>query len=94
VADERVSGYSQGMRQRVAVARALLRRPDLLLLDEPYAGLDAEAKEVVDDLVRDTAAGGGTVVLSTHDLTRGGMAARTVTMESGCIVDAPEVARP
>jgi heme ABC exporter ATP-binding subunit CcmA len=94
VADERVSGYSQGMRQRVAVARALLRQPDLLLLDEPYAGLDAEAKEVVDDLVRDTAAKGGTVVLATHDLTRGGMAARTVTMESGRILPVPDVAAP
>jgi heme exporter protein A len=85
-ADDRVSGYSQGMRQRVAVARALLRRPELLLLDEPYAGLDEEAKEVVDDAVRDAGAEGRTVILATHDPGRGGMAGRTLLMDGGRLV--------
>ncbi len=86
VADDRVHGYSQGMRQRVAVARALLRRPELLLLDEPYAGLDAEAKDVVDRAVAESVADGRTVVLATHDPTRGAMAGRTVHMEGGRIL--------
>jgi heme exporter protein A len=83
VADDRVRGYSQGMRQRVAVARALLRRPEVLLLDEPYAGLDEEGKELVDTAIVEAAAGGRTVVLATHDPTRGGMADRTVSMDAG-----------
>jgi heme ABC exporter ATP-binding subunit CcmA len=88
VAGERVHGYSQGMRQRVAVARALLRRPELLLLDEPYAGLDAEAKEVVDEAIAEAADGGRTVVLATHDPTRGAAAARTIHMDAGRIIEA------
>ena len=86
VAGERVRGYSQGMRQRVAVARAILRAPELLLLDEPYAALDAEAKELVDEVVGEVMERGGTVVLATHDPTRGGMAGRTVLMEAGRVV--------
>ena len=85
-ADDRVSGYSQGMRQRVAVARVLLRRSELLLLDEPYAGLDDEAKEVVDDAVREAAAEGRTVILATHDPSRGGMAGRTLLMDGGRLI--------
>jgi ABC-type multidrug transport system ATPase subunit len=81
--DERVRGYSQGMRQRVALARALLRSPELLLLDEPYAGLDAGAKEVVDDAIREAGRAGRTVVLATHDPTRGDMAGRAVYMDGG-----------
>ena len=88
-ADDRVRGYSQGMRQRVAVARATLREPDLLLLDEPYAGLDDEAKEAVDVLVARTAARGATVVLATHDPTRGGAAGRNLYMDAGRIVPDP-----
>jgi ABC-type multidrug transport system ATPase subunit len=83
VAGERVRGYSQGMRQRVAIARAILRPTELLLLDEPYAGLDGRAKDIVDDVARETGARGGTVLLASHDPTRGGIAGRTLFMEAG-----------
>jgi len=86
VAGERVTGFSQGMRQRVALARALLRRADLLLLDEPYAGLDADAKDLVDDSIAEARSDGRTVVLATHDAGRGGSGARTILMDSGRIV--------
>jgi heme exporter protein A len=85
VGGERIHGFSQGMRQRVAVARALLRRPELLLLDEPYAGLDADAKSLVDEAIIESAGEGRTVILATHDLTRGSMAGRTLSMEGGRI---------
>jgi ABC-type multidrug transport system ATPase subunit len=71
------------MRQRVAVARALLRRPDLLLLDEPYAGLDTAAREAVDDLIRATAARGATTMVATHEPSRGELATRTLFMQDG-----------
>jgi heme exporter protein A len=85
-ADDRVRGYSQGMRQRVAVARALLRRPELLLLDEPYAGLDAEAKDLVDQAMLEAQREGRTVVVATHDPTRGAMASRIVHMDAGRVL--------
>ena len=93
-ADERVRAFSQGMRQRVAVARALIRSPDLLLLDEPYAGLDSGAKEVVDSAIADARTGGRTVILATHDQTRGGMADRTVFMDGGRVVGQSEGEAP
>lgn len=80
---EPIRGFSQGMRQRVAIARALLRSPELLLLDEPYAGLDDEGKGIVDAMIEETHAAGRTVILATHDTTRGGTASRTVFMEDG-----------
>jgi heme ABC exporter ATP-binding subunit CcmA len=83
VAAERVRGFSQGMRQRVALARVLLRSPDLLLLDEPYAGLDEDAKDLVDEVIASTAARGGTVILATHDPSRGTSASRTLRMDGG-----------
>jgi ABC-type multidrug transport system ATPase subunit len=86
VAGERVRGFSKGMRQRVAVARALLRRPELLLLDEPYAGLDMAAKDVVDEAVLATQRDGRTAVLATHDPTKGGMAGRTLVMDAGRLI--------
>ncbi|MDE2837338.1 MAG: heme ABC exporter ATP-binding protein CcmA [Chloroflexota bacterium] len=66
-AQRRVRGLSNGMQKRVAIARALLHRPALLLLDEPYAGLDVQGRGFVDAVVRAVAAGGGAVVLSAHD---------------------------
>jgi heme exporter protein A len=89
VADERVRGFSQGMRQRVAVARALLREPDLLLLDEPYAGLDTSAGDAVDRAVVEARETGRTVLLATHDVTRGSLATRTVVMDGGRLVEEP-----
>ena len=83
VARERVRGFSQGMRQRLALARAHLRSPDLLLLDEPYAGLDRDAGELVDAMVAAARRQGRTALLVTHDTTRAGLASRVVVMRAG-----------
>jgi ABC-2 type transport system ATP-binding protein len=66
---ERVATFSKGMRQKLALARALLHRPGLLLLDEPFTGLDPKAAiEVREDLRRLAAADGTAVLVATHDL--------------------------
>ena len=83
VAGERVGGFSQGMRQRVAIARTMLRQAELLLLDEPYAGLDGHAREVVDQAVLMARDAGRTVVLATHEPTRAGLATTTMLIEAG-----------
>jgi len=82
-ADDRVGGFSQGMRQRLAIARTMLRRAELLLLDEPYAGLDGHAREIVDEAVLGARDTGRTVVLATHEATRADLATRTVLIEAG-----------
>jgi len=67
--DEVVAGWSRGMKQKLAIARALLHRPQLLFLDEPTAGLDPVAAEALrDDLSRLSANEGVTVFLTTHNL--------------------------
>src|SRR5579859_7616691 len=65
-ARDRVGGYSHGMRQRLGIAAALLRRPKLLLLDEPATGLDPAGMRDMRALVRRLAEDGMTVVLSSH----------------------------
>ena len=67
-AGDRVSGYSTGMRQRLGIAAALLRRPRLLLLDEPTSGLDPAGARAVATLVRELAAQGVAVLLSSHQI--------------------------
>jgi ABC-type multidrug transport system ATPase subunit len=63
---ERVATFSRGMQQRLALCRTLLHEPDLLLLDEPYAGLDEEGTELLDAELG-ALAGTRTLVLATHD---------------------------
>jgi ABC-type multidrug transport system ATPase subunit len=63
-----VRAYSLGMRRKLLLARALLHRPPLLYLDEPTANLDAHSAAVVRGVLREAAAGGGTVLLTTHNL--------------------------
>ena len=84
-ADHRVAGFSQGMRQRLALARAILRDPELLLLDDPQAGLDASGRETLDAVVADARDRGHTVVLTAHDPTASSVATRTLHMEAGSI---------
>jgi ABC-2 type transport system ATP-binding protein len=67
--DDRVAGYSRGMKLRLALARALVHEPPVLLLDEPTAGLDPEAARDVRDLIRSLAREGRVILLSTHNLT-------------------------
>lgn len=67
-ADRAIGTYSRGMRQRLALARALLSEPELVLLDEPTTGLDAASREVLWELIGDLRAAGRIVVFITHDL--------------------------
>lgn len=62
--------FSRGMQQRLAIGRAILHNPSLLLFDEPHTGLDQEAAAMLDNLLREVAAQGRTVVMTSHDLLR------------------------
>ncbi len=65
-----VRTYSRGMQQRLAIGRAVLHDPDVMLFDEPYTGLDQDASAMLDDVLRTVAARGRTVVMTSHDLAR------------------------
>ena len=67
-ADQRCQGFSKGMRQKVALAGALVHEPRLLILDEPLTGLDAGSARLVKDVLGERVAGGVTVVMTTHIL--------------------------
>lgn len=81
-----VGTFSRGMVQRLTIARATLHEPDLLLLDEPYTGLDPEAAQLLDDLLRQETANGRTILMITHDLGHGlGLADRLAILYGGRI---------
>jgi ABC-2 type transport system ATP-binding protein len=92
VADRRVDRYSTGMRARLSLARALLGRPSVLLLDEPTRSLDAvaasEVRTLIATIARDT---GAAVLLATHNLHEAAqLATRTVIISHGRIVESVE----
>jgi ABC-type multidrug transport system ATPase subunit len=66
--NERVSSFSKGMRQRLMMARALVNRPDVIVLDEPTDGLDPVSSIAIRDLIRQEAQRGAAVILTTHDM--------------------------
>jgi len=66
-----VRTFSRGMTQRLTIARATLHQPDVLLLDEPYTGLDQDASRMLDSLLRRESAKGRTIFMITHDLAHG-----------------------
>lgn len=86
-AQSRVRALSQGQRQRLALARLLLRRPLLSLLDEPFASLDEEGKTLVHSILEEARSEGRAVVFATHELERGiAMADRVVTLHGGRVL--------
>jgi heme ABC exporter ATP-binding subunit CcmA len=85
-----VAKLSTGQRRRASIAVMVARRPELWLLDEPHAGLDAAARDVVDGLVRQAAASGATVVVASHELDRAHhLAGRVVTLVGGVVAGDP-----
>jgi heme exporter protein A len=65
-----VRTFSRGMQQRLAIGRAVIHDPEVMLFDEPYTGLDQDASEMLDEVLRSVAAEGRTVVMTSHDLAR------------------------
>lgn len=78
-----VSRMSAGQRRRVALAALLARRPPLILLDEPHAGLDRSSRDILDAAVRMAASDGCAVVMSSHEEATSEMASREVWIEGG-----------
>ncbi|WP_230846652.1 ABC transporter ATP-binding protein, partial [Achromobacter xylosoxidans] len=83
-AHRRVGGYSKGMRQRLALAQALLGEPRVLLFDEPTTGLDPASRLMFYEIVHELRSAGATILLSTHALSElAGHADRIVVMKAG-----------
>jgi heme exporter protein A len=84
VRDRAVRLFSRGMEQRLALARALLHEPDLILLDEPWSGLDSAAADWLGALLLELRTNGRTVIVATHDFARGlAVATRALVLHRG-----------
>jgi heme exporter protein A len=81
-----VRTFSRGMQQRLAIGRAVLHDPEVMLFDEPHTGLDQDACLMLDTVLRDVAARGRTVVMTSHDLARvAALASRFDVLSRGVI---------
>ncbi len=82
-----VRTFSRGMQQRLAIGRAVLHDPEVMLFDEPHTGLDQDACQMLDNVLREVAARGRTVVMTSHDLARAAdLASRFDVLSRGRIV--------
>jgi heme exporter protein A len=82
-----VRTFSRGMQQRLAIGRAVLHDPDVILFDEPHTGLDQDACTMLDTVLLEVAARGRTVVMTSHDLARvSDLASRFDVLSRGKIV--------
>lgn len=82
-----VRTFSRGMTQRLTIARATLHEPDILLLDEPYTGLDQDASRLLDELLWQEMENGRTILMITHDLVHGlNLCQRIAILNRGKIV--------
>ncbi len=87
VANAPVRQYSRGMRQRAALGRAFLHRPKLLVLDEPFTGLDQASVKLLQEVLREVIGRGAAVILSSHQLPEVmALATRSLTLEQGRVV--------
>jgi len=86
-----VRTFSRGMQQRLAIGRAVLHDPEVMLFDEPHTGLDQDACQMLDTVLREVAARGRTVVMTSHDLARvADLASRFDVLSRGVIVASVE----
>jgi len=86
-ASDPVRAFSRGLHQRLGIARVMLHDPSVILLDEPYTGLDANAVEILNQILDQAAAAGRTIILTTHDLDQGLRGAtRAAIIDRGKIV--------
>jgi heme exporter protein A len=84
--DDRVRGFSAGMQRRLALARLILRRPRVLLLDEPYSNLDSEGVELMNTVINDVVRSGGAALVALHELAPAkAMLTRALTLVEGRI---------
>ncbi len=85
--DDLVLGFSRGMRQRVALERALLHEPRLVLLDEPFTGLDEASRRALSNRLRDLRAQGRIILLATHDFeVADGLVDRAIILQDGRVL--------
>jgi heme exporter protein A len=90
-----VRTFSRGMQQRLAIGRAIFHNPDVILFDEPHTGLDQDACVMLDNVLKEVASHGHTIVMTSHDLSRAGdLASRFDVLSHGKItasVHRPEI---